>query len=1354
MTVLEQEKEVRREREPGGAREVSRRIAVPLHQVAGRARVLSFLLAMFQVMVLTLCAWLVIVLLLGGIREIALPAAFGLAGVAWVVLLGGGFLLFRPALRGTTLTAAARLVDTAMPDTDERISSALELSQEEDTRFQGSPELIAVLVRQAEHAAESLDPNAIVSGKRVFHWFLGTIPLLLAWFVLFVVMTPTMMLGMERLFQPWLAAAPLQTATLEVEPKNVTVAQGDELPITVTVTPLGVTAAEAEKPVKSATITRRYTGGNTNEDVTTDMERTGNHAFVAHVENIQQSFSYRIAALGTQSPTYTVTVDPRPGVSGIQIDYTYPAYTNRSPQSDTSRDGTVDALVGTLVKLTIDSNQPVKSARIVITDNAPDPGALVLQPVDRTETKFTTEFVVRKTTDYKIELINEHELENKEPQAHQIIARLDAPPTVAITSPTEPVLKVRPDDTVAVRFTATDDQALTKIEAITQADDQPEITFLLPQIPTKTTTFNGTWTISPRDVLGAAIPGRRGVKRITYQLRATDNRDPDAQVGLSAKQTLELDDKVAPLADRQDTQAARTLGEAVQQAAKELEDAKAKLDTLRQTAAARPLTEEEKQQAADARSEINRAGQKLQDAADKTSDSSMAGPAKQAKEIANETIRQAEENTAGGQLYSDEPDARSKKFDAASQNLADAHDRLEQLARDIDTKAKDQPVARELQRIAAEQKKLAEQLASRPNDPALLAKQRQLQQDLDNVIKQHPELQKPAEEAAKGETQDVQKKLDDLSKSQQPFNEQAKSQADAAVAQDKLNDLAKQQEQLNQQIKDFNGRNPGARTPPPAQLDAIPKDLRERNLPGATQGQNATANQLEQSAQQLENAQRRENSGETGARDAGDLQNQASQLQKQIEEAQRNHNPPTRPSDPANQQANRLADETKRIAQQQAAQSPSQRNAAKQATEEADAAKRAAAQGDAASAQRHLSSAANTLAAASGQNTLAGQEQSGASAAKAAEEARQLAQQQRNISDQTSQTNRSLESAADARNNSGQSAEEQQKLADQMESAARSARELQQKTQGSAPDLSQRAGRAAQQLENAAQAQRAASEATRSGNASQAQSRQAQAARSLESAKQQMGQSGGQAGGEQTANQQSPSQAGGPSGQQANAPSGGKASQGGGSAAKGPQQSGGPTSPIGQMGQAPGGSAGQGEASSAARIVQSARDAQSEAASGNPAAAQQAAEQLSQASEQLLNGPPSQSGASNRQQSGTPASGSGNSGNAGSARGGDQSKAPGEVANGKGGGGASPGGLHGSTGATGIAPAKNATEHAMPKAVEDVGIAPSDWAKLPPTMQEQLLNSAQQSGPPAYREMIKNYYSRIAQLEQQPQGDK
>src|SRR5207245_2925622 len=139
-----------------------------------------------------------------------------------------------------------RMVDFALPDTDERISSALELTQEQDPRFRGSPELIAALVRQAEHHAEALDPNAVVSAHRVFRWFLGTVPLLLLWFVLFIVMPPTLPLGIERLFQPWRAAAPLVTATLDIAPQNTTVAQGDSVSITVTVTPTGLSSDTKE----------------------------------------------------------------------------------------------------------------------------------------------------------------------------------------------------------------------------------------------------------------------------------------------------------------------------------------------------------------------------------------------------------------------------------------------------------------------------------------------------------------------------------------------------------------------------------------------------------------------------------------------------------------------------------------------------------------------------------------------------------------------------------------------------------------------------------------------------------------------------------------------------------------------------------------------------------------------------------------------------------------------------------------------------------------------------------------------------------------------------------------------------
>ena len=51
---------------------------------------------------------------------------------------------------------------------------------------------------------------------------------------------------------------------------------------------------------------------------------------------------------------------------------------------------------------------------------------------------------------------------------------------------------------------------------------------------------------------------------------------------------------------------------------------------------------------------------------------------------------------------------------------------------------------------------------------------------------------------------------------------------------------------------------------------------------------------------------------------------------------------------------------------------------------------------------------------------------------------------------------------------------------------------------------------------------------------------------------------------------------------------------------------------------------------------------------------------------------------------------------------------------------------------------------ARPEAVKALGISAADWARLPTLLRGELMNAAQQTGPPTYREMIKNYYVRIA----------
>ena len=57
-----------------------------------------------------------------------------------------------------------------------------------------------------------------------------------------------------------------------------------------------------------------------------------------------------------------------------------------------------------------------------------------------------------------------------------------------------------------------------------------------------------------------------------------------------------------------------------------------------------------------------------------------------------------------------------------------------------------------------------------------------------------------------------------------------------------------------------------------------------------------------------------------------------------------------------------------------------------------------------------------------------------------------------------------------------------------------------------------------------------------------------------------------------------------------------------------------------------------------------------------------------------------------------------------------------------------------------------------PASVKEIGISASDWARLPPLAQQQLMNAAQQSGPPAYQERIKKYFVKIARIQADGEG--
>jgi hypothetical protein len=52
----------------------------------------------------------------------------------------------------------------------------------------------------------------------------------------------------------------------------------------------------------------------------------------------------------------------------------------------------------------------------------------------------------------------------------------------------------------------------------------------------------------------------------------------------------------------------------------------------------------------------------------------------------------------------------------------------------------------------------------------------------------------------------------------------------------------------------------------------------------------------------------------------------------------------------------------------------------------------------------------------------------------------------------------------------------------------------------------------------------------------------------------------------------------------------------------------------------------------------------------------------------------------------------------------------------------------------------------VPAAVRDLGLSADDWARLPPLARRDLLNTAQQSPPAAYRQMVRDYFVKLARM--------
>ncbi len=505
---------------------ISDRILDPLNAVSQRQWTVLAARGVLKTLVISLSVLLAASLLLGFLPGIPMVIRIVLALATWTAILWATVRSLRPALHRWSLSLAAQRADGSMPDSQERISSAVELSQA-DEQFRGSPVLVAHLVEQAEDDAQRISAASVVPFQSVFHWMWAVLPVLALW-AFFAINPHTARILMRGLFAtltPW-ENPPAALADVAVKPGDKTLDQGDPLKISVTVSTAG-------KPAKNASIVQAF---GTGQSVSKNLEQTGGTQFGLDLDNLQQGFKYKISTDRGDSPWYTITVRPRPAITRLDAQYDFPKYTGLESKTFTASDGNIDAVVGTHVTLTLHTSEALVTdkSELVFDDGKLTHASIPLTPgADKNE--YMARFDVTHTGDYRINLLNELNLGNKDNDPRAVTAEPDQPPTIEILSPKDQIT-VRDDDDVTVMYAAADDYAVARVEALVQVDDRPERAMPVLIRGKNRRNIKEGWTLSIPEVLRQE--GVPEATRISYQLKATDNRDPDPQTATSVRNTL------------------------------------------------------------------------------------------------------------------------------------------------------------------------------------------------------------------------------------------------------------------------------------------------------------------------------------------------------------------------------------------------------------------------------------------------------------------------------------------------------------------------------------------------------------------------------------------------------------------------------------------------------------------------------------------------------------------------------------------------------------------------------------------------------------------------------------------------
>jgi len=375
--------------------------------------------------------------------------------VAGVTVLGLAIFVLWRILQDRSDEEFALLVEREFPEIDNGLINAVRLAQDE---MVSSPALVAAGMRETLQRAQAIEATRAVNRRHVKRYGVSAAALAALALALAVFVPGRIANAIQRIFKPQANLAKIgDVKILGVAPGDCTgdnaLVAGETLTVTVTVEPLGFRDVDADLSYREE-----------NESILKEhrLRMVDDTSFRGEIREVKVPLEYQARVGDSSTRFFEVEVVEPPSITGIEVDYQYPAYTGEPPKIEKDSDGTIRGVVGTYFGMRVRSNRPLRKSWLRL-DHEED---VAMTPTIGGSGAFLPQRMkIERDRVYTLHIVDERGYENREPVQRNIRALVDGKPTVKIAQPGKDTV-VAPGDRLPVVVRADDDYGFSKVALV------------------------------------------------------------------------------------------------------------------------------------------------------------------------------------------------------------------------------------------------------------------------------------------------------------------------------------------------------------------------------------------------------------------------------------------------------------------------------------------------------------------------------------------------------------------------------------------------------------------------------------------------------------------------------------------------------------------------------------------------------------------------------------------------------------------------------------------------------------------------------------------------------------------------